>query len=246
MSGAHRQTSLRLVSLGELASWLFRCTPAEYIARMNTPHPIVPLESTRERTIKTLCTHFAQDHLDAAELETRLDRAHKATTLAEIEALVADLPALQATTLSPVPLVHATEVPDRRMVVAIMGGTVRRGTWTAPRQLHVLAVMGGAELDFREAQFGPGVTTVTVFATMGGVEIIVPPGLRVESDGFALMGGFEHSGGSPASPDPSAPLLRISGLAIMGGVDIQVRLPGESARDAKRRLRETRKLQRGS
>jgi hypothetical protein len=68
----------------------------------------------------------------------------------------------------------------------------------------------------------------------------------VESDGFALMGGFEHSGGSPASPDPSAPLLRISGLAIMGGVDIQVRLPGESARDAKRRLRETRKLQRGS
>jgi hypothetical protein len=140
---------------------------------------------------------------------------------------------------------RAADVPDRRTVVAIMGGTVRKGTWTAPRQLHVLAVMGGAELDFREAQFGPGVTTVTVFAAMGGVEIIVPPGLRVESDGFALMGGFEHSGGSPASSDPSAPLLRISGLAIMGGVDIQVRLSGESARDAKRRLREARKLQRG-
>ncbi|MBA3968803.1 MAG: hypothetical protein H0X52_01725, partial [Gemmatimonadetes bacterium] len=52
-------------------------------------------------------------------------------------------------------------------------------------------------------------------------------------------------GGSPASSDPSAPLLRVSGLAIMGGVDIQVRLSGESARDAKRRLREVRRLQRG-
>ena len=212
---------------------------------MNTPHPVVPLESTRERTIQALCTHFAQDHIDAAELEVRLDRAHQATTLAEIEALVADLPTLQTTTSSPAPLLHATEVPDRRMVVAIMSGIARKGVWTVPRHLHVLAVMGGADLDFREAQFGPGVTTVTIFATMGGVKIIVPSGLRVESDGFALMGGFDHSGGSPASSDPSAPMLRISGLAIMGGVDIKVRLPGESARDAKRRLREARKLTQG-
>lgn len=78
-----------------------------------------------------------------------------------------------------------------------MAGVARKGAWTAPRQLHVLTVMGGAELDFREAQFGPGVTTVTVFATMGGVEI-------------------------------------------------KVRLPGENARDAKRRLREARRLHWGS
>jgi hypothetical protein len=127
-----------------------------------------------------------------------------------------------------------------------MGAAVRKGPWTAPRQLHVLAVMGGAELDFREAQFGPGVSTVTVFATMGAVEIIVPPGIRVESDGFALMGGFEQSGGSTAAADPSMPMLRISGIAIMGAVEITVRLPGESAREAKRRLKEARKLQRGT
>lgn len=212
---------------------------------MDTPHPLVPLEPARERMIQALCTHFAQDHIDAAELELRLDRAHRANTLAEIEALVADLLALPAASSSPMHLARAAEVPDRRTVVAIMAGVARKGAWTVPRQLHVLAVMGGADLDFREAQFGPGTTTVTIFATMGGVDIIVPPWLRVESDGFALMGGFEHSGGAPASSDPSAPVLRISGLAIMGGVDIEVRLPGESARDAKRRLREARRLQRG-
>jgi hypothetical protein len=35
--------------------------------------------------------------------------------------------------------------------------------------------------------------------------------------------------------------VRVTGLALMGGVDVMVRYPGESARDAKRRNREERK-----
>ena len=49
-------------------------------------------------------------------------------------------------------------------------------------------------------------------------------------------------------PDPDAPLLRIHGLTMMGGVDITMRLPGESERGARRRqrheLREERRAQR--
>lgn len=210
-----------------------------------TPHPLVPLEQARERTIQTLCRHFAEDTLDASELEARLDCAHRAVTLAEIQGLIADLPTLATPTPAAPNLAPASQVAERRTVIAIMAGARRKGMWTPPRHLHVLAVMGGAELDFREAQFGPGITNVTIFAAMGGVEIIIPPGLRVESDGFALMGGFDHHGGSPTVSDPSAPVLRVSGLAVMGGVEIKVRLPGESARDAKRRLRDARKFQRG-
>jgi predicted membrane protein len=52
--------------------------------------------------------------------------------------------------------------------------------------------MGGSELDFREAVMGPGVTELQIFAVCGGVEVVVPPGLNVESHGIAIMGGFEH------------------------------------------------------
>ena len=204
----------------------------------------VPLERARERTIQELCAHFAADHLDAAELETRLDQAHRATALTDFRVLVADLPVLAEAPVSGPLIARAPEVPARRTIVSIMGGTSRKGAWTPPRHLHVLAVMGGAELDFREARFGPGTTTVTIFAAMGGVEIIVPPGLQVESEGIAIMGGFEHHGGTLSAPDPSAPVLRIGGLALVGGVDVKMRLPGETARDAKRRIREAKKLQR--
>jgi hypothetical protein len=96
--------------------------------------------------------------------------------------------------------------------------------------------MGGTELDFREAALPQGVTQVQVLAIMGGVEIIVPPGVNVDSHGIGIMGGFEDAG--EQEHDPSAPTLRIAGLAVMGGVDISVRYPGESARDARRRRKQ--------
>jgi hypothetical protein len=41
--------------------------------------------------------------------------------------------------------------------------------------------------------------------------------------------------------------VKVSGLAIMGGVELSVRLPGESAGDARRRLRaEKKRLKRGN
>jgi hypothetical protein len=113
----------------------------------------------------------------------------------------------------------------------------------------VLTVMSGAHLDFRDARFPPGVTDVTCFVLMGGVEIIVPPGVHVELNGFALMGGFGQRGGRELPSDPNAPVLRIGGVAVMGGVDLQVRLAGQTEGDvrAAERLarREAKRLGRG-
>ena len=72
---------------------------------------------------------------------------------------------------------------------------------------------------------------------MGGVEIVVPPGLAVQTHGTAIMGGFQEVNRAPVHPDPDAPLLRVHGFAMMGGVDIKMRLPGESDREARRRHR---------
>jgi hypothetical protein len=105
--------------------------------------------------------------------------------------------------------------------------------------------MGGAVLDFREARLPPGTTEVTVFALMGGAQIIVPPGLAVEMDGSAFMGGFEHMERAPAEADPERPVLRVSGFVLMGGVAVETRLPGEGERDARRRRRRERKQLRG-
>lgn len=210
-------------------------------------HPVVTRES-RERTIRLLCAHFTHDNLATEEFERRLELAYRAQERAELAALVSDLPALpggatREGALTPAPvergsLAAADEVSEQRVIVAVMGGAECRGQWTPARRNFVIAFMGGAELDFRSARLGPGTTEVTIFAMMGGVEITVPPGMAVESHGVAIMGGFAHTARAAADHDPEAPRLRINGFALMGGVEIDVRLPGESKRDSRHRLRE--------
>ena len=95
--------------------------------------------------------------------------------------------------------------------------------------------MGGANLDLREARFPPGVIDIEVTAVMGGINIVVPPGLAVQMHGSAIFGGFADINRAPANPDPDAPLLRVHGLTMMGGVNVEMRLPGESERGARRR-----------
>ena len=55
------------------------------------------------------------------------------------------------------------------------------------------------------------------------------------------MGGFGHEGALASTRDADAPVIRVTGLAILGGVGVKVRLPGESARDARLRRKAERK-----
>jgi hypothetical protein len=211
-----------------------------------------PLDHARRSTIDALCEHFANDVMGVEEFERRVEVAHKATSVEELRALLCDLPGGDLPTVaggkatSPVArgysVTTADRVEERSFAVAIMGGTTRKGRWTPARTNFAIAIMGGVELDFREAVMGPGVTELQVFTMWGGVEIIVPPGMNVESHGIGIMGGFEHVAES-AAQNPAAPTLRISGMALMGGVDITVRHVGESARDARRRRRQERREQ---
>jgi hypothetical protein len=197
------------------------------------------VHDVRERAIAALSDAFANDALEVEEFERRVTRAHTSESVEEITALTSDLAPTTALAPATVALAPAAPASDAEpeTVYAIFGGVDRRGTWTVPRSWRVVATFGGAQLDLREARFPTGVIDLEVRAVFGGVQIIVPPGLAVEVQGTAIMGGFQNVNRAPAHPDPDAPLLRIRGLAFMGGVDVTMRLPGESERQADRRRR---------
>lgn len=213
-----------------------------------------PLKHNRDVTIDALVEHFANDVMEIDEFERRVEAAHAARTTGELKRLLHDLPGhanLPATTDGPnVPasahsrgyqVTDASNVDQTGFTVALMGGVSRQSRWA--RKNTVVAVMGGVDLDFREAVLGPGVTEVRVYALWGGVDVIVPPGLNVEVNGLAIMGGFDHIA-DDASHDPMAPTLRVTGVACMAGVDISTRQSGETARDARRRRKRQRREQR--
>lgn len=181
------------------------------------------LRQRRDVTIARLCEHFANDHLEAEELENLIDHAHQAVTLAALDDLLVGLPELAPAGSPSTSVARIAPGGEHQVVIAVMGGAERKGAWAPAQNLYVTTIMGGALLDFRQAQLNPGVTNVFVLAIMGGVEVIVPPGLRVESNGIGIMGGFDHAADREPAVTETGPILRISGAAIMGGVEIKER-----------------------
>ena len=208
-----------------------------------SPAALVLVRERRDQVIALLSEQFSRDSFDIDELDRRLTLAQQAETVAALDALVADLPALASEAPAPATstaLVKPDEAtlaawPAKSRRVAIFGGFERKGSWRCPRKLRIIAAFGGAQLDFREAQMAPGVTELHITAVFGGCELVVPPHLAVECDASAVFGGFEEIHRAPRSVDPDRPVLRITGLAVFGGVSIETRLPGESQRDARKR-----------
>lgn len=113
--------------------------------------------------------------------------------------------------------------PSSHLAFAVMGGASRTGRWTPPSSMTAVAIMGGVELDFRGAIFSGETIEVNCFAFWGAVEIVVPPGVHVDTNGLALLGGFDHSAGLDTRPARGAPTVRINGLALMGAVAVEVK-----------------------
>src|SRR5262249_8309494 len=144
--------------------------------------------------------------------------------------------------LAPVkPLLAPSETSPSQTMLAVLGGNERKGSWRCAQSMFALSLAGGTSLDFREAQLPAGIIDIKLYAILGGCEILTPPDLCVEPHGSGILGGFVHLDRTPSNPDPNRPVLRISGVALLGGVHIETRLAGESSRDARRRERKERK-----
>lgn len=201
---------------------------------------LASVDDRREEVIALLSDRFAQDKLTMSEFEQRIEQTHGADTVAALEAIVSDCALTPSAAVQEKALVVPAErslladQPASDSMFAVFAGAERRGSWIVPRKLSATAVMGGVELDYREARFGPGVHELSVFACMGGVDVIVPEHIAVECNGSGIFGAFEtfHDDGAP---DSERPILRITGLAVMGAVEVQSRRPGESRRQARRR-----------
>ena len=194
-------------------------------------------DAERDAVLRTLGDHAAVGRLTLDELEERSGRALAAKTRGELATLTSDLPkeAGQASGVSPVP---SRRKPVRWMV-AIMGGSHRRGRFRAVGSINAVAIMGGDDIDLREAEIEGGELTLNLFALMGGSNIYVPDSVEVEVGGFSLMGGHEEVG-SERPPRPNAPLIRIRVYALMGGATIyrlSPRARGVGLKEARRLAR---------
>ena len=212
------------------------------MADLTPPGSLVALRDRRESAIQQLADSFAADLLTMDQFDERVARAHGATSVAELDALVTDLPPPaggKSTALVPL-TVEPSLTPAPKRFRSWFGNLERHGAWVVPAELAVGAVFGNAVIDFREARFSAQTITLDARVVFGNLEVIVPPQLAVECEGSSVFGNIESHGGG-AVADPERPMLRIRGTVLFGNIEVSTRLPGESARDARKRLRRERK-----
>lgn len=197
------------------------------------------LGAARELTISALSERFAGGEMELDEFEERLDRAHAAGAVEELESMVGDLGEVE---IAPEPTArradaHADARPERKTVISVLSDRRRDGAWRAPEHLRVMAVLGTTTIDFRDVALPGGPTELHIASVLGRVELIVPPGLAVECEGTAILGQVEELHRAPPAPDPERPLLRVTGTFMLAQLEITTRLPGETRRAARRRER---------
>jgi hypothetical protein len=177
-------------------------------------------DADRERVVDLLRQAAGDGRLDVEELDERTSAALATRTLIGLEQLTRDL--VPASPRPPAPATAGAGMLVRpgaggtRRIVSIMSGHDRRGRWRVARRLTVLSLMGGADLDFCDAELTDAETRITVINVMGGSDLRFPDGVDVQVSKFALMGGHDVKLG-PEAPPAGAPVIHLRMLSLMGG-----------------------------
>ncbi|GAB3080663.1 DUF1707 SHOCT-like domain-containing protein [Nocardioides zeae] len=219
-------------------------------------------DADRHKVAELLQGAAGEGRLETDELEERLEATYAAKIYADLVPIVADIPGEAPTSpgmpvapygvsgmptrpagpAGPAPVsfektatgasVPAVHYPSS---VAIMGGVERKGIWEIGATHTVFTLMGGAEIDLREARFAQREVTIHANALMGGVEIAVNAWTHVIVDGVGIMGGFAQERDKvEAQLDQNSPIVRVKGVALMGGVSVVRKpMPGERKRKRK-------------
>ena len=176
---------------------------------------IRPSDADRDEAIAALKAHCADGRLTLDEFSDRISVALQAHSRGELQQALADLPPVTT------PQAAAGEGPDdTTWVVGIMSGGVRKGRWKPARRIKSFAFWGGCHIDLRGAEFPGPVLHINAVAMMGGIEIVVPDGIKVEIHGVPIMGGIDRRVRDVPTL-PGTPTVIVKAFAFWGGVCIR-------------------------
>jgi hypothetical protein len=102
--------------------------------------------------------------------------------------------------------------------LAVLGGVNRGNNSRTFRGGDLTAVLGGCEIDLRQAAID-GEAVLEVFAMWGGIEIKVPEDWTVVGRVTPILGGFDDKTRPPLGA--AAHRLVVRGFAIMGGIEVK-------------------------
>ena len=179
-------------------------------------------DQDRDAAAQRLQAAFAEGRLNDDEFDQRMRTALVAVTRPELEKLSADLPAATPPASNAVSL-----PPPGKYAVAYKSSIRRGGRWRVPGRFTPVVYKGSGWIDLRAAELTEPVTTVRAIAYKSRMDILVPPGVRVELDGFGVSKGWSAEEEWESSLPRDAPVVHVRGIAYKGTIEIRTK-PAET------------------
>ncbi|ALL07511.1 hypothetical protein AQ505_19655 [Pedobacter sp. PACM 27299] len=104
--------------------------------------------------------------------------------------------------------------------VCVFGGTDSHVYSKNFKGGEMVAVFGGCNVNLTQADF-EGAIVLEIVAVFGGVKIIIPSSWIVKSEVVAIFGGIEDKRGPVILSDGGTKIVKITGMALFGGVEIR-------------------------
>ena len=193
---------------------------------------LAPTDEERERAATFLSARFADDVLTLDQFEERVAAVYRVASVGELDALTADLapapvaaPPATGRPARAQPLALADSVPESDRRFAILANLEHHSMAVVPRHLALSAVMGNVEIDLRDARFGAGTTEIQVRAVFGHIGVTLPAGTQVEQQASGILGSIECPPSPWSRPRRDAPVVRLTGHALLGAVEIRYAEP---------------------
>ncbi len=174
-----------------------------------------------DSAIQQLEIAYTDGRLNEEELEERMASALKAKTEGDLAILLGDL-RIDSPALLPTTRVERNLAKLTNSIRVIFSGVEKKGNFILPKDYRITAIMGGCFIDLRKAHLESLESSLHITAIMGGVQILVPRGVRVEIHGSPIMGGIAKNIKDDA-PSNDAPVIHIFAKVIMGGVEIKTK-----------------------
>lgn len=200
------------------------------------PEQMRASDADRDKVAELLREALAEGRITHDEHEERLDVLYRAKTIGELAPLTQDLPAPGHASREfgspgrgiPIASEEALDLAQQSTgsenLVAVFGGVERKGRWLVEPRTNVSVLFGGVDLDLREAVLSRREITVQCAVIFGGLDIIVPHGVRVVNTTSAIFGGADLHGTDQIT-EPNAPTIRLTGTCMFGGISVKAKAP---------------------
>jgi len=178
-------------------------------------------DADREAVVGRLERALSEGRISVDEFRQRTETAYGAVTGADLEPLLADLPA------DGVPPVEMVGSRPPKSLFSVLGDIELSGG-PAPLPARVRTVIGDVRIDLRDLRTDADVIELDLSTVVGDIDVIVPEGVDAELNGWSVLG--DRRTDLAAVPRlTGTPRVVVRAHAGLGDLKLRSLAPGESA-----------------